>query len=232
MKRATLARIVRFLFHALTRTVYEGVENLPATGGLIVATNHLSQLDTPLLMINPGRSEDLTALVTDKYQRFGFMRWFVNTAGGIWIDRTKADFSAFRAAIDAIKAGRAVGIAPEGTRSTSGGLQQGKPGTILLALKSEAPIVPVGIHGTEAGFNKIFTLRRPHFTARFGRPFTLPPVSRENREQAMQDLTDEIMCQIAALLPESYRGYYRDFPRVRELLAEQAGRPAPSRVVV
>lgn len=222
MKRATLYQIVKIFLRTFTRTTYVNPQNVPAQGGVLIATNHLSQLDTPVLMLNSARP-DITALVTDKYQKFWFMRWFVNSAEGIWIDRTKADFTAFRAAIDALRSGRAVGIAPEGTRSLNGGLLQGKPGMILLSVKADVPIVPVGISGTEHGFDKIFSLRWPKIQVKFGRPFRLPPLSRENREEAMQQQTDEIMCHIAAQLPPEYRGYYANHPRVAEILAEEAG---------
>ncbi len=224
MKRANLYKLVKFLLHTLSHSEFLGSEYIPREGGVIITTNHLSQVDTPLLMMNPARP-DITALVTDKYKKYAFMRWFVISAEGIWIDRTKADFSAFRAAIEALKKGQAVGIAPEGTRSINGELQQGKPGTILLALKAGVPIVPVGIHGTEGGVRRMFTLQYPRFTARFGKPFLLPPLERENREEAMQQMTDEIMCQIAALLPLKYRGYYADFSRVAEIEASYAGDP-------
>lgn len=218
MKRDTLFKLCRTLMHYLTRTTYIGLENIPPEGAVIIATNHLSQLDTVCLMVNPRRS-DITALVADKYQKFAFMKWFITTANGIWIDRDRADFAAFHKAAEALKQGWILGIAPEGTRSTNGGLLQGKPGTILLALKASVPVIPVGIHGTEAGFKKIFALMRPKFYICYGKPFSLPPLSRDNREESMQQMTDEIMCRIAALLPEAYRGYYKDNPRVAELLA-------------
>ncbi len=219
MKRDTLARIVRFLLHTLTRTEYVGLENVPREGPLLITLNHLSQVDTPLLMAQPARP-DITALVTDKYQQFWFMRWFVNTAEGIWIDRERADFGAFRAGIEVLKAGRPLGIAPEGTRSKGEGMLPGKPGASLIAIKSGAPVLPVAITGTESAFHDIFRLRRPKIVARFGKPYVLPPLDRDNRDAALQRMTDEIMCRIAVMLPESYRGVYKDHPRLRELLQD------------
>lgn len=219
MKRDTLARIVRFLLHTLTRTEYVGLENIPGEGPLLVTLNHLSQVDTPLLMAQPART-DITALVTDKYQQFWFMRWFVDTAEGIWIDRERADFGAFRAGIEVLKSGRPLGIAPEGTRSKGEGMLPGKPGASLIAIKSGAPVLPVAITGTENAFQDIFRLRRPKIVARFGKPYVLPPLDRENRDAALQRMTDEIMCRIAVMLPESYRGVYKDHPRLKELLQD------------
>ncbi|MDX9863447.1 MAG: lysophospholipid acyltransferase family protein [Anaerolineaceae bacterium] len=208
---------VRFLMRIIFRITVEGGEHVPPEGGIIVATNHLSRWDIPLLLMIPNRL-DLTGMVTDKYLDYPLIRLFVNLVGGIWLDRDRADFAAFRTAIEALDAGQALGIAPEGTRSNTGGLIEGKPGTILLAIKAQAPVVPTGLSGTE--FISKNWWKRPRLTIRFGAPFTLPPLSRENRNQQMQTSTDEMMCRIAALLPEQYRGVYAGHPRLQELLAE------------
>lgn len=219
MKKSTLTKIVKFLLHHLTRTEYVGLENVPQEGAMIIALNHLSQMDTPLMLAQPARS-DLTALVTDKYKNFAFLRWFVETVEGIWIDRDRADFGAFRAGLDVLKTGRPLGIAPEGTRSKTAQLLPGKPGVNLLAMKSGAPIMPVAITGTEHAFRMIFTFRKPHMVARFGKPFHLPPLNRENRDEELQRMTDEIMCRIAVMLPPEYRGAYEHHPRLLELLED------------
>ena len=219
MKRETLQNLVRFLLSVLTDTRFEGLENLPETGGVIIATNHMSRLDIPVLLCNPRRP-DITALVADKYRRYSFFAWFARTAGAIWLDREKADFAAFRAAAEVLAEGRSLGIAPEGTRSTTGQLLQGKPGTVLVAVRTGMPIVPVGIHGTEDGMKKISTFRRPKIVAKFGELFRIPPIDREQREAQMQYWTDEIMLRIAVLLPEKYHGFYAGYPRIRELMPQ------------
>ncbi len=220
MKRSTLNSIVKFLIKLLTRTQFNGLENVPTNGAVIIATNHMHYMDIPLLFINPVR-EDLTALVTTKYQHHWFIRWFCNTAGGIWINRDIADFSAMQAASKALKEGKALGISPEGTRSQTAQLLKAKPGGVLLALKAGVPIVPVAITGTEKAFRRIFTLQRPKLSIRFGPAFNLKPVSPEERERKYQEYTDEIMCHIAALMPEKYWGYYRDHPRLKELISSK-----------
>jgi len=217
MKRYTLQTLVRWLVKGLTHSEYIGIENIPTEGGVIFATNHLSQLDIPLLFVNPVR-RDITALVTTKYQKHWFIKWFCKTAEGIWIDRDIADFGAMRAAARALQEGKALGIAPEGTRSRTAQLLPGKPGMVLLALKTNAPILPVGISGTENAFRLLARLRRPHIRVRFGLQFNLEPLTRDNREQATQRYLDEIMCRIAALLPEEYRGVYRDHPLLKNFL--------------
>ena len=220
MKRETLQKIVIWGINTLTDSKFVGLENIPASGGVILATNHLSRIDIPLLFTLPVRP-DITALVTDKYQNYAFFKWFTITAGGIWIDRTKADFTAFRLAAEVIAQGRALGIAPEGTRS-DGELLEGKSGTVLLALKTGVPIIPVGISGTETCNTEWKHLRRPHIVTHIGKPLVFAPLERENREAQLAQYTTEIMCQIAALLPEKYHGFYRGHPRLQQILTQAA----------
>lgn len=218
MKRETLRKITSGIIHTLARVTFEGTQYLPKEGGILVATNHVSRLDTLLLFINPAR-DDITALVADKYQKNPFFKWVMNTGGIIWLDRENADFGAVRAAVNALKKGVSMGIAPEGTRSPVAQLQAGKQGIVLVALKSGVPIVPVAIIGTRDVFPRMFTLQRPKIILRFGPAFTLPPLERENRDVQMQRNIDEIMCRMAALLPPENRGVYSDHPRLKELLA-------------
>ena len=209
MKKSTLIKIVRFLLNTFTISEYIDVENLPKEGGVILAINHMSHLDTPFLLGNNVRN-DLTGLVTTKYKDNMIVAWFTNTAEGIWINRDVADFSAIRQASIVLNKGIALGIAPEGTRSKNGKLQEGKPGTILLAVKSGVPIVPVAITGTETAFNDLKHFRRPRLTARFGKPFVIPPFEQGRRSQDLSIWTEKLMVRIAALLPESYRGFYQN----------------------
>jgi len=218
-KRNRVQRLIHWLIKALTNTVFFGGENLPREGGVIVATNHVSRLDIPVLFVNPVRP-DITALIANKYLDYPVFRWFAESAGGIWLDRSKADFAAFSQSMEVLRSGKALGIAPEGTRSTTHGLIEGKPGTVLLAQRSGLPVVPVGIAGSDTATGKMLSFRKPTITVVFGKPVILPPVPRENRAEGMQQQTDEIMCRIAALLPESYRGIYANHPRTLELLAD------------
>ena len=207
MKRKTLQRLVRFLIKTLTHTEFIHTENIPAEGPVILAINHMSHIDTPVLFVNPARP-DITALVTTKYKESMFVRLFTDIAKGIWIDRDIADFTAIRKASEVLTQGWVLGIAPEGTRSKTGQMQEGKPGTIMLALKSGAPIVPVALTGTEDALKKLMRLRRPHITATFGEAFTLPEFAPRHRSEELHRWTEILMRKIAALLPENYRGFY------------------------
>jgi len=218
-RRKVINALLSVLLHAASRIDYVGAENVPSQGGVLLATNHMSRFDTLLLALTPTRP-DITALVTDKYKRNLLFLVILNMAGIIWLDRTKADFGAFRVAVDALKRGYCIGIAPEGTRSTTAELQEGKPGVVLLALKADVPIVPVGLAATETLVPNLRRLKRSHVTLHYGKAFRLPALDRDNREAQMKTCTDEIMCRIAALLPEKYRGFYAGHPRLAELLAE------------
>ncbi len=209
---------IAFLARVLLRLSFEGLEHIPKEGGVIIATNHMSLIDTAILLLSPARA-DLAAVVTDKYKRHIIIRFLVQAMPHIWIDRTRADFSAFASAVDYIKGGGALGIAPEGTRSKTGALIEGKPGTVLIAMKSGAPIVPVGIAGSEYFKQNLRRFRRTKVVAHFGPAFMLPPIGNEDRSADLQRATDEIMCRIAAQLPKKNQGFYADHPRLKELLS-------------
>lgn len=219
MNRQQLHAILDPLLRTVAHVEYQGLEHLPKEGPVIVATNHMSRMDTLYLFTNPARP-DITALVADKYLKYPIFNVILKAGGVIWLDRDKADFTAFRKAIEVIQTGVAMGIAPEGTRSRTGQLQEGKPGVALLALKTKTVVVPVGISGTDTYFKRLLTFRRPRVTLKFGPPLHLPPLDRNSRDEQMQQYTEEIMCRIAALLPPRYWGFYKDHPRLKELTSQ------------
>lgn len=211
MLRAILHAFFRFFFTVLSRLDVQGEENVPPSGGLIVASNHVSILDAPLVFAVIDR-KDLTALITDKYVRHILIRPLVEAVRGIWINREEADVQALRTARNYLREGRALGIAPEGTRSTTGALLQAKTGVAYLADKAGAPILPVAIWGTETAAAQLKRLRRPAIHIHFGEPFMLPKLARDERSEALERNTDTIMCRIAVMLPPQYRGVYAGHP--------------------
>jgi 1-acyl-sn-glycerol-3-phosphate acyltransferase len=196
-----------------------GIENIPHQGACLLTGNHLGIIDGPLIFCLIHR-EDATGLVALKHKKNPFIRFIVDWAGGIWINRSRTDFSALKKAYHHLNQGGLLGIAPEGTRSDTHGLIEAHPGVAFLADKADAVILPVVTTGSENALGKMFTLQRPRIHVCFGLPFTLASLDRENRDASLQRNTDEIMCQIAALLPESYREVYADHPRLRELLEQ------------
>ena len=217
MIREVLRLVLQFLFRVLTRVEVAGLQNIPKTGGCIVAMNHLSRLDAPLVFSFLTR-KDSTGLIADKYKHHPLFRWIVEGAWGIWLDRDNPDYGALRAAVRYLRAGGVLGIAPEGTRSQTGSLMASKPGVAFLATKANVPIVPAAIVGTEVTMRELVRLRRSPVRLEFGVQFLLLEGNTKNREVALQQAADEIMCQIACLLPPSYRGVYAEHPRVLELL--------------
>jgi 1-acyl-sn-glycerol-3-phosphate acyltransferase len=112
-------------------------------------------------------------------------------------------------------------IAPEGTRSKTEALQQGKMGAAFLASKGGYPVLPVALSGTEDRriMENLKHFRRSKIRAVAGETFVIEIPKGSGREEAMQQATDEIMCRIAVELPEKYRGVYAEHPRLQELLS-------------
>jgi 1-acyl-sn-glycerol-3-phosphate acyltransferase len=216
-----LRRGLLFIFRWLSKVETTGLENLPATGGALVAVNHISVVDGPLVYAILPR-EDCTALAAKKYQRNFFSRWLLDSARVIWLDRENPDPRTLRTAIQRLDEGWVLGIAPEGTRSKSGTLIRAKPGAAYLSVKSKAVTLPMAVMGTESAFKELLRLRRPRLRVALGKPFSLPPLDRTDREGSLQRSADEIMCQIAALMPERYHGVYADHPRLKEILSSGA----------
>jgi 1-acyl-sn-glycerol-3-phosphate acyltransferase len=219
MKRQRARRLFRWLFNTLTRVKAEGLDNLPSTGGYILASNHMSRIDPPLIFIFVER-QDFTGLVANKYRNNLFIRPIVKIVDGIYINRESADAGALREARRYLRQGGVLGIAPEGTRSHIGELLPAKTGVAYLADKAGVPVLPIAIIGTDKAVSQLLHLRRPNLGIKFGRPFGLPPIRREHREEDMQRNTDEIMCRIAAMLPRRYHGAYTGHPRLEELLSQ------------
>lgn len=218
MVRRLLRTLIRFLFWLLTDTRISGTENIPATGACILTINHLGILDAPLVFILLER-DDATGLVGLTHKKNPILRWLVNIMNGIWIDRENPDIHALKEARGYLKKGWILGIAPEGTRSDTHALIEGKSGVAFLADKLQPVIVPIGISGTEGGLKRMFTFQNPKFNVNVGEPFCLPPLDRNDRDASMQKNTDEMMCRIAALLPPKYRGVYAGYPRLKELIS-------------
>jgi len=217
MLREFMRLILYLLFRLLTRPQVSGLENIPPSGGCIITANHLSILDGPLLFTLLSR-KDLAALVAKKHQRNPIFRIIVNIAGGIWLDRFTLEVKPLQQVYAHLKKGGLLGMAPEGTRSHNHQMAQAKSGVAFLASKVDVPIIPIALADIDDAVPKILRLGRPKITVRVGKPFRLAAVTRQDRDAILQGNTDDIMCHIAALLPEKYRGVYADHPRLKELL--------------
>jgi 1-acyl-sn-glycerol-3-phosphate acyltransferase len=188
-------------------------------GNFIAAANHLGRLDTAALLCVIDR-EDIIMPVAEKYRHHPLFGAIGRAANAIWLNRFEADYSALREILARMEKGGMLVIAPEGTRSKTEALQEAKLGVAFLASKSGYPVIPVAVTGTEdrAILENLKRLRRSKIIVRGGDPFKIELPKGKGREQAMHAATDEIMCRIAAMLPEKYRGVYADHPRLKELL--------------
>jgi 1-acyl-sn-glycerol-3-phosphate acyltransferase len=198
--------LVRMLFSLLTRWQVKGKENVPSQGPLLVVANHLNLADPPLLGVSLGRVTIFMA--KEELFRSRFSAYFISSFGSFPVHRGKLDREAIRQAQQVLADGLALVMFPEASRSKSAQLQPAFPGSALIASRSDVPILPVGISGTERIKGIAWILRRPHITVNVGRPFYLPPARSELTRARLAEHTDFIMQRIAELLPSQYRGNY------------------------
>jgi 1-acyl-sn-glycerol-3-phosphate acyltransferase len=209
------------LFRTLTRTEVRGLDNLPPAGGFIISSNHLSRVDAPLVFLFL-KNRPLTAFAADTYRSRLFFRAIIRSVDVIWVHRGAIGPSTVKYAIQALRNGRILGVAPEGTRSPTQALIEGKSGAAFLALAAGVPVVPMALDNTEKVLPSLARLHRQRVTLAIGKPIVFPPPAdgRRPNPQLLEDCTTEIMCRIAALLPPERRGVYADHPRLKELLAD------------
>ena len=214
--------VCRLILRVIARVDAAEIKRIPPTGACLAVSNHLGRLDAMLAMILSDR-DDVIMMVAEKYQKYAVWRWVARNLDALWLDRHATDFRTLREVQKRLKAGGIAAVAPEGTRSATGQLQPGKPGAAYLAAKTGAPLLPMAITGTwdKEVYGRLKRLRRLDITIRVGEPFTVPPLPRHNKDEFLQQTTDEMMCRVAALLPPEYRGVYADHPRLQALLANQ-----------
>lgn len=210
-----LAGATRAGLAGLTRIRVEGaVDAIPREGPVIVASNHSSNLDPVVLgsTLMPKLGRRLQWLGKKELFAWPVVGWIARNGGVHAVDRGSADIEAFRLARRILDEGHALFVFPEGTRSRDGALGEGRDGVAVLALRSGAPIVPVGIAGSYERWPRGQKLPHPggRVTVRVGSPFRLADVLPPDmdRRAAKAAATDIIMRRIAGLLPESQRGRY------------------------
>jgi 1-acyl-sn-glycerol-3-phosphate acyltransferase len=185
------------------------LHKVPKHGPLILYSNHSGEIEIPLLYSHL-QPRPLTGIVKVETWEGWFLRWVFNLWGTIPIQRGEADIEAMRKALDALERGDILALAPEGTRSRSGKLIRARPGIISLALHSGAPLLPVAHWGGESFPSNLKRLKRTDFHVRVGQPFKLDPGKERVTHEVRQQMVDEMMYRLAALLPECYRSAYGD----------------------
>ncbi|HET6596082.1 MAG TPA: lysophospholipid acyltransferase family protein [Anaerolineales bacterium] len=209
--RVFMRGVTKLLTFLLLRAEVSGLENFPGHGPAIIVFNHLGDADAVLMMAalpNKSPAEGMGKIELNEH-------WLVGPVfrahGIIWVHRGQPDRRAIRAALDGLAEGRMITLAPEGRQSVIGGLEEGNAGAAFLALKSDAPIVPVAMTGTENSniYGHLKQWKRAPVTLKVGKPFFLPGQLSGDRHKTLQEGTRLIMETLASLLPESYRGKFK-----------------------
>src|SRR5262245_47382037 len=202
---AFVRALIRAAMLLLTRTHVRGREHLPASGAAIVVSNHIAAIDPGILV---GALPRPIALMSKVENYRGPLKLFMPMVGAFTVRRGAADRQALRTAERVLAHGRLLCLFPEGTRSATGVLGEAHGGAALLALRSGVPIIPIALTGTERIFSRRFPwVGLPQVTVTIGAPIAAPPAGATQRADRDR-LTEEIMTQIAALLPLERRGVY------------------------
>lgn len=197
--------LVRLLAWLLMRIDAEGAEKIPERGAFILSPNHLHLLDVPVIFIFVRRRT--VVFVADKWKNTPVVGWILGKLGdGIFVARGTPDRRALSQALQVLQAGGALALAPEGTRSRTGGLGTGHTGVAYLATRAPAPVLPVVAYGQEKCFAYWRRLRRVPIKVRFGDVIHLP--AGKARTTELEKQTEEIMLALARLLPPEYQGIY------------------------
>jgi 1-acyl-sn-glycerol-3-phosphate acyltransferase len=187
--------ICRFIFQVIYRRRVIGAENIPSTGSLIVASNHISSFDPPV--VGTGFWRPGVYMAKEELFRNRFIGWFIRSIRAFPVKRGAPDRASLKFALDALERGEALVIFPEGTRSENGELQPPEVGVGMIAYRSGAPVVPAWVHGTDRALPKHGRPGFARFTVAFGKPllFEAPQGARPGRaeyEAAAQQIMDAI----------------------------------------
>lgn len=206
-----ITTLLKIYFWLTLRLDASDIQKIPMQGPFIVISNHTGQIEVPVMvtLLQPrkisgwGKAEAFENL---------FLRWVFWAWGIIPIHRGEADMKALKDALRALQDGCFFGIAPEGTRNKTGVLIRAHPGTALLALRSGAPILPLAHWGGEAFLKNLRGFKSTDFHLRVGEPFKLKVEGKVSAEMR-QEIVDDMMYEIAKLIPEEYRGVYSDLSK-------------------
>jgi 1-acyl-sn-glycerol-3-phosphate acyltransferase len=202
-------RIARRTFAGLlkltARVDVEGLEHIPQSGAAVLAGNHLSMADVPVLFTAVDRPTIVVAAT--ELRRAPWLRAVLSGIGNaIYVRRGEADEEAIAQALTVLRSGGMVGLAVEGRRSVTRSLERGKTGAAYLAAQAGVPVVPVAAWGQERLGRSLRRLRRAPIHVRFGKPLHLPAGKVTAAE--LREHTDRIMVALAQMLPDDYRGVY------------------------
>lgn len=216
--------LIRIYAHITCRIDAPDLDKFPLHGPFIAIANHTGQIEVPMLFahLQPRR---LTGWAKAETWDNPFLRWVFGVWGAIPIHRGEADMKALKLALKALEEGKIFGLAPEGTRSKTGKLIRAMPGTVIIALHSGAPIIPIAHWGGEAIIENLKRFKRTDFHVRVGEPFKLNVEGVKVTGEIRQQIVDEMMYELAKLLPEAYRGEYADMSNATTRFIEKIKLP-------
>lgn len=211
--RKKLGYVALLLGATISKIKVRGRWHLPKTGPYIVAANHFSYIDPPFFKYAIRKPINFLA-ASDQTIDWYFM-WAPLLYGFIPTDRTNLAPSTIKKAKNALKQGEILGIFPEGT-STSNALRPAKNGAVFLSTLEKAPIVPMAIYGAETAWDDLFKGVRPNVQINIGKPFGPFEISGNRREKTdqIETIGHELMCRIAALMPEEKHGVCKGDQRI------------------
>jgi 1-acyl-sn-glycerol-3-phosphate acyltransferase len=182
---------------------------VPKQGPLIIYTNHVNILEIPIIYTHLQPRHVHGLLLAERWNN-PLLRWMLEATETIPIHREEADLFAIRKGLKVLEKGEILVMAPEGTRSHDGKLQPAHPGVVVLALHSHATLLPIVYFGAENYKENLSRLKRTDFHLRVGTPFHLNPHSEKVTRPLREKMMDEMMHQLAGILPPEYRGQYAD----------------------
>lgn len=186
--------LILVVFKILFRLKVSGQENIPKNGAAIIAANHISLLDPPVIGISLKRF--LHFMAKEELFQFPIFGWLIQELKAFPVRRGMADRIAIRTAMNILDSGELLGVFPEGTRSKTGSLGKPEPGVAMIAVKTGAPIIPTAVIGTGDIGHKLL----PRFKVKFGRPIIVDK-GKYDRE-SMDQLSQSMMREISRLIEE------------------------------
>jgi 1-acyl-sn-glycerol-3-phosphate acyltransferase len=214
-----LGMACRLGLEVMCRVDKSDLHKVPQKGPVIAYSNHTGSIEVPLIFTE-FLPRPVTGIAKVETWNGWFLRFIFNQWNIIPIHRGEADMAAMRKALEALKKGYILGIAPEGTRNKTGAMIKAQPGIFTLAQHSGATMLPMGNWGGENFLKNLKKLKRTDFTLRVGEPFKIDTRGERITGELRQKITDEMMYKVAALLPEKYRGVYGDLENATEKYLE------------
>lgn len=193
----SIFKIILWMFFKLFfRLQVTGLENLPREGPALVAANHASWWDPPVIGVNIPRY--IHFMAKEELFKIPVLSLVIKKLQAFPVRRGAADRTAIRTAIQLLESGELIGVFPEGTRSKTGSLGRPEAGVAMIALKTGAPIIPTAVMGTHATFSA--GNRFPKFTVKFGKPIYF--INENHNKEAVEKLSTIMMREIERLLEE------------------------------